>query len=195
MKSMYLALVALIVAALAFINSFCSHIENGTLIVSFLGILVTLLVGWNIIQFIFAENRMKDIAKEATKETAFDVICTYKVEDILKSAKQYKMSKRYMKAIDLIFDAIDSILSLKEREILQYEIGVASQLLLKTLLESQDKGGLWVLQDKRPRYGSLLQVLPEAFRQQCTALVYQAEEHPESDDGKLWNESLDISDL
>lgn len=66
---MYLSLVALIVAILALINSICGFHES-SLIVSFLGVLVTLLVGWNIIQFIFAKDEVRRISKEESDKAA-----------------------------------------------------------------------------------------------------------------------------
>lgn len=59
---MYLAFVSLIVAAVAALNSFFFKVDNASAIVSFFGVLVTLLVGLNIIQYMFAENRVREIA-------------------------------------------------------------------------------------------------------------------------------------
>ena len=75
MKSMFLSLTALIVAALALINSVCG-LQDSNLVISFLGVLVTLLVGWNIIQFIFAENTMHKIARDASDIVASETAKT-----------------------------------------------------------------------------------------------------------------------
>ena len=66
---MYLSLTALIVAGLALINSLCGFQESN-LVISFLGVLVTLLVGWNIIQYIFAKEEVHRISKEESDKAA-----------------------------------------------------------------------------------------------------------------------------
>ena len=63
MKSMYLALVSLIVAGFALFNSLYGKVDDANLIVSFLGVLVTLLVGLNIIQYIYAEKTVRRIVR------------------------------------------------------------------------------------------------------------------------------------
>lgn len=192
MKSMYLALVALIMAALALINSVCEF-RDSNLIISFLGVLVTLLVGWNIIQFIFAEKTMKSIAQKASNEIALNVVSALEIGKMLEVANSQRRFKKYMDSIDKYFNAIQHILSLSEPEIRQYEIGVAAQGLKDVLSRCQGKvGKVWILPEKRFYYETLLKSLPEPFLSQCASLLLSAEEHQAEDDDKFWDGGIEL---
>lgn len=192
MKSMYLSLVALIVAILALINSLCGFQESN-LVISFLGVLVTLLVGWNIIQFIFAENTMKDIAQKESNKIAINVVSAFKTGRMIEEAHSQKRFKKYMDSIDKYFNAFQQTLSLSEPEIRQYEINVVAQELTDVLSRCQSKvGKVWILQGKLPYYETLLKSLPEPFQSQCTALLSSVEEHPLEDDNKFWDGGLEF---
>lgn len=191
MKSMYLALVSLIVAVFALLNSCCGGIHDTNLIISFLGVLVALLVGLNIVQVLFVESTMKNIAQKASNEIAINVVTALRIGKLLEEANLQRRFKKYMDSIDKYFNAVQEILSLSEPQIQQYEINEAAQGLKDVLSRCQAKvGKVWILQGKQPYYETLVRSLPEPFRSQCTALLSSVEVHPSEDDNTFWDGGL-----
>lgn len=160
------------------------------IIVSSLSVLVTVLIGWDIIRYALAEKKMKSIASSAASMVTKDMVTSFDIGSLLSDAKKLWSSKKYMKAIDILFTALEKISSLRVQEIREHESNAVFPVLLRIFEESQEKGGLWILQEQRYRYECILQGLSGVFRQRCYDYLHKAEEHPESQDGAFWDGTM-----
>lgn len=159
-------------------------------LVASLSVLVTALIGWDIIRYALTEKRMESIASNAASLVTKDIITSFDIGNLLSDAKKLWSAKKYMKAIDILFTALEKISSLRVQEIREHESNVVFPVLLRIFEESQEKGGLWILQDQRYHYECILQALSGVFQQRCFDYLHQAEEHPESEDGAFWDGTM-----
>ena len=192
MKSMFLSLTALIVAALALINSVCG-LQDSNLVISFLGVLVTLLVGWNIIQFIFAENTMHKIARDASdivasetaKTIADDINHIFEGKLLIQKTFGFKSPGNEMKNVDFIFQALGEYSKCHYRSAAQSSVDAALQTLQKRLLSMKDKNVVRVLEGKKSLYIAVLKDLTSPYLQACNELLYSAVEKSEEYDKQI----------
>lgn len=180
MKSMFLSLTALIVAALALINSVCG-LQDSNLVISFLGVLVTLLVGWNIIQFIFAEKRMEEIAQKAAKAVESDLVLIFKGQTLVSKAKSASLIVEKLKNIDLIFQALECYSNCEIPSLVAPSLEDALLSLKGDFEYLREKNLLHVLEGKKASYEYILQGLQGRYLQACSALLSAAEEILEED--------------
>ena len=156
-------------------------------------VLVTLLVGWNIVQYIFAKSLIrqiarevsKTVAKEAAKELAEDINHIFEGNLLIQAVSGAAKPGSEMKELDSIFRALDEYSKCHYETSAQSSVDAALLNLQRRLLRMKDKGGLRVLEGKRPSYILTLAKLSSHNLPACSELLYAAEEKAEDYDKKI----------
>lgn len=160
MKSMYLALVSVIVAVLALLNSCSVHVNDGSLMMSFLGVLVTLLVALNIVQYMFAEERVRRIAREEARPTfntiEDDLMLMYKGMTFERSVSWFVSNTWAAKDIDSLFKALAIYQKVHNTRLSTPAISEVHSSLLSLIRASEQNGGVLVYEGKSEEYKTLL---------------------------------------
>lgn len=108
MKSMFVSVISLIVAFVALFYVVCVGVEtdHAATLIAVLGTLVTALMGWNIVQYMFAKNEVRCIAKEESDKAAGEA------------------AERVQSDLKHITDAIDCLISARINAV--YNVSVRS---------------------------------------------------------------------
>lgn len=154
-KSGYIAIVISLFAL------FCSCFNNvGSLFTGFImssfAILVTVLIGWQIIQYIFAKKTIEDTVNESSKTLISDFTHSMKALTLFQKAESLETLHSYTAAIDSLFAAIQELHQCNNQEVLQYMEHNVLSLLLQIFESGKDEQGYHVPTDKKQFYLSLL---------------------------------------
>lgn len=158
-----------------------------------LSVLVTLLVGWNIIQYIFAKALIKEIAKKVSKNIASE---TAKVlaDDInhifegklwMQKANSACGPGEDMQRLDMVFNALNEYSKCYFSSAVQSSVDAALQNLQRRLENMKGEVAPRVLEEKKVSYAVILKALHSPYLQACSALLDKAKEMPKEYDKEI----------
>lgn len=195
MKSMYLALVSLVVTLFTLFYVVCVGVEtnHSATLISVLGTLVTALIGWNIVQYIFAKDTMEKIAKEvsepiasdAAKSIADDINHIFEGKLWMQKANDACSPGEDMIRVDMVFQALNEYSKCQFSSAVQSSVDVALQNLQKRLQDMKGEVAPRVLEDKKASYAVILEALHSPYLQACSALLDKAREMPKEYDKEI----------
>ena len=162
MKSVYVSVASLIAAVVTLFYIVCIGTEtsHASMLVAVLGILVTALIAWNIIQYIFAENRMKELASKTSSEAIKDLTDDFKhimlASDPLSHARMSVSYSLIGIAIHRYFQTLKIYLNIKDANLHYNCVSVLLGEILPLVEDWKSEGVLVVHKDYLPDYLELL---------------------------------------
>lgn len=156
-----------------------------SIIVAVLAILVTVLIGWQFAQFIFAKNTVKSVVKESTKPMIEDFNQVVKSVFLLLEAEDCHRRNLSLRAIDSSFSALQELTLCKDQQAAAYTVDKAHLLLLTFFEESKDKGDTHIPVGKRDLYLSLVRSFHTPHTWQIESLISQSLEKGFEDEQEI----------
>lgn len=155
-----------------------------------LSVLVTLLVGWNIVQYIFAKSLIREIARKVSAEIATNTAKTisedinhiFEGKTIMQRANDAGLPGEGMTRVDMVFQALNEYSKCQYSSAVQSSVDVALQNLQRRLQDMKGEVAPRVLEGKKTSYAIILGALHSPFLQACSALLDKAREMPKEYD-------------
>ena len=119
-------------------------------------ILVTALIGWQIIQYIFAKKAVQELIDESSKALSSDITHILKAHTLSQKAETFGTLHMYITAIDSLFAAIQEVLLCNNQVIQEYMADNMYSLLLQLFESGKDNQGYHVQVGKKALYLTLL---------------------------------------
>ena len=217
------SLISLVVSVIVLVN-YCPtqnlQFDYMGVIVGILALLVTVLIGAQVGQYVFVDRKIEGISKPITRiiarrvaaevahrETpyiarttasdAIDVIVSdfsliMKGQDLLYKAKNEAMFAEYMSAIDNAFEAISVYVQCRNAKMSDPSITDALVYLNRVCNESKENGGARMLVGRKQYYEYILDKLNQDVSQIKNYLA-EAKEMPIDTDEKIREENINSS--
>lgn len=167
-------------------------------LVGILSLLVTVLIGWQIFNFIYIKDEVKKLIRTQVEDSFNDL------EPILKGMITLGVSKAFfagemVQAMDDNFIALESILKSRNSKLIEIALDVIMNNLYRIKRDMEASKKFEVFRDQKPKYISLIRKTDHfykdeliSFIEKCKEIEYKRDNHirlfSEKDDLKKYRE-------
>lgn len=126
------------------------------ILVSSLSVLVTALIGWNVIQFLIAEKKVKEIVEASVSEISEDAFLMLRTKNLRTSAFLCIMHGKFMKAIDIIVQVVEGCYRCRVDAVRDLAVSESLTLLESYIEYAQSRKMLYILDSSLSHYEAVL---------------------------------------
>ena len=168
----------------------CFEIDYFGILFSAMSLLVTVLIGFQIAQYISVEGRMKNLTQEiAQKEVGkvFDDLDTasYVASDLVEARADAKLGL-FALAIDSYFSALQRVLDIRDSNLSRKYSSNILEVLLRLVQNLKDENTLQILEHRLDSYKSLLCTFDSPLSKEILLCLDIAEEIGSADASTLY---------
>ena len=177
----YLAIVFSFLALVSVHSHFLTfNMTDAGFIVNVLSILVTVLIGWNILNYMQFKDSMKKIAQEEVKSVTEDYKAILNGLTML-NGKNAMLAGNFAYLIDNSFDALQKISDCKNEELSKFAIDYVMDFIYEISRTEDVK----IFKDKRNEYVYILGKINHKYKASIMQFLENAEEEERKDVDKI----------
>lgn len=146
-----------------------------------LSLLVTALIGWQIVQYIFADKNMRKVVDESSQKLISDFTHVVTSLTLIEEAKDYDSRNKCLSSVDTLFSVIQELNQCNNQSLRENNLYRVAALLLQFFDSGKDEKGYHVLKGKKALYLSLIDSIStfDTFDRILNALNNSIETEPD----------------
>lgn len=161
-----------------------------SILIGILALLVTALIGWQIFNFIYIKDEVKDQINNNVERAFNDLIPVLKGMMVLGDSKSF-YNGNMTQALDDNMIALESIFQSKNYKLIEAAVGVIMGNLYEIKKDMEGCERITIFKDQKPRYVALLKKVDHCYTAELMSLLERATEVEYKRDNhmRLFNDS------
>lgn len=188
----FCAVVSLACLCVAMVKKSPMSFDWMSILVGILSLLVTILIGWQIFNFIYIKDEVKEQINSNIENSFNDLIPILKGMMVLGDSKSF-YSGNMTQALDDNMIALESVFQSKNSKLIEPAVNVIMCNLYEIKKDMEACNKIMIFKDQKPRYSELLKKTEHYYTSELISLLSKATEveYKRDNHQRLFNEGND----